>query len=716
MVVDGLKSAGRDTREPDVVAVAHQRAMVLQRPLPPEQPELAGTVDEVLQTPALAWPVVAFGASAGGLQAFREILGNLPPDTGMAFVLITHLAPDHKSFMAEILAKHTEIPVLAIEDGVQPEPNRLYVLQPNENATLKGGQFHVKARPSGSRPNMPIDLFFRSLAADQKNHAISVVLSGANSDGASGAKAVKGEGGISLVQSPETAQHSSMPRNSIAFDHVDLVLAPGELASELGRIGRQFATAGVQSIEEGPTNQDDEDHFGKILQMLRNLAGIEFKLYKPQTLRRRIARRMVLLRMDSLAEYLNYLAIRADELKTLHEEMLINVTRFFRDTDFWHSFQTSVLPALFQDRPVEKPLRIWCAGCASGEEAYTLAICVLEYLSSNGLDTPIQVFGTDASESSIDTARSAIYPDTLATELSADRMRRFFVKVDRGYQVSKRVRDCCIFARQNLSNDPPFSHIDILSCRNVLIYFNQILQRQIMMTFHYALEPAGYMLLGMSETLREYGSMFGTADRKHRIYTKIGQSVGGSFDLPRYFVRTPAPALALVKDSYNWQDIDLQRAADRIVLARFSPPGLIVDQNLNVLQVRGQTAPFIELPTGSVTWNLLRILREEIATQIRQGLQHAVKENVPASIAPVHFNVGGIQRDLQIDILPISDSTLQTRCFMIIFQAAGEAKSPALPAALTTAALTEDEKDALSATEARPEHHSLSSAVADRRA
>ena len=668
----------------------------------------SGSVDEAAITPMLSWPVVGVGASAGGLQAFLEVLRHLDSSTGMAFVLITHLAREHKSYMSEILANHTRMRVLPIQDGVEPEPNHLYVLLPNEAVTLCEGKFQVTAREQHGA-NMPVDLFFRSLATDQKNHAVGLVLSGADADGASGLKAIKGEGGIALVQAPETAQHSSMPIHSIQADHVDLVLPPAELGQELNRIGKQFAAAGVRSLEQGESN---EEQFQRVLQMLRNVAGLELRLYKPQTLRRRIARRMVLLRMDSLGDYLKYLHARSDELMTLHEEVLINVTRFFRDPDVWTALATDVMPALFRDRAVGRPLRIWSAGCSTGEEAYSLAITVIEYLTLHGLDTPVQIFGTDASERSIEWARTAIYPDTLATELSAERIRRYFVKVDRGYQVSKRVRDTCIFARQNLSNDPPFSHIDLLSCRNVLIYFNQVLQRQVMQTFHYALEPSGVMLLGMSESLREYSGMFSTLDRKTKIYAKVGTSVSNGFDLPRYFAAAsyPGPTLADMTDgagvgneadseTYSaWQDIELQRAADRTVLARFAPPGLIVDQDLNVMQVRGQMSPFVELSVGAVSWNLLRILQDEIAGQVRQQVEHAVKNTVPVTITPVQFETGGVRRDLQIDVIPIISSHARMRCFLVLFQAAVEpspgqvAQAPIVPSLLT-----EDEKDAISA-------------------
>jgi two-component system, chemotaxis family, CheB/CheR fusion protein len=656
-------------------------------------------VAEESQSPSLSYPVVGFGASAGGLQAFREILENLDPNTGMSFVLVTHLAPDQKSFLSEILERETNMPVLPVEDGVRPEPNRIYVLLPNQLVALRNGLFKVEAPKERERFPKTIDHFFYSLAADQKNHAIGVVLSGADGDGALGLKAIKGEGGLALVQSPDSATHSGMPRSSIAADHVDLVIPPAEIAIELARLAHQFARPEVRSLDEGAISPDEEQAYHKILQLLRTLSGIDLRQYKPETIRRRISRRMLLLRMDHLSQYLRFLQVRTDELRRLQEDVLINVTRFFRDPGFWDSLRNNVLPTLVQDRAAERPIRIWCAGCSTGEEAYSLAITVLEFLSQNGLDTPVQIFGTDASDVSVEMARAATYPDTITGEVSPERLRRYFVKLDRGYQVSKRVRDTCIFARQNLANDPPFSHIDILSCRNVMIYFHQALQRQIMLTFHYALEPGGYMLLGMSEGLRGYGEAFGMADRKHKIYVKTGNSLPFSFEPPRHYAIREAAGLPRVPlaDTENnvWPALELQRAADRIVLARFAPPGLVVDDRMVVLQSRGQMAPFLEITPGTVTWNLLRVLKESLVSDVRTAVQHAVYENVPASsVATLVDEEKGVQK-IQIEVLPVTGASARPRCFLILFHSVsgGEfSKTAESPAA---SLLTTDEKDRL---------------------
>jgi two-component system CheB/CheR fusion protein len=625
-----------------------------------------------LQPPALAYPVVAIGASAGGLQAVRELLENLDPETGMAFVLVTHLSPDHKSFLKEIVDRYTRMPVAAAEHGGRPEPNQVYILQPNQLLQLRGGYFHVEERGTDGRGPLVIDTFMRSLAADQKNHAIGVVLSGADGDGASGLHAIKGEGGIALVQSPETAAQPGMPRSSIASDHVDVVAPPGELATELGRLAYHFMRPEVRALEEGAIGTDDEQSFMKILQLLRSISGLELRQYKPETLRRRMARRMILMRKENLSEYLRLLKVRPDELRLLQEDLLINVTRFFRDPGFWESVRENVLPVLLKDRGPDRPLRVWCAGCSTGEEAYSMAITIIEYMSQNGLDVPFQIFGTDASERSVETARTAVYPESLATEIAPERLRRFFVKTERGYQMSKRVRDACIFARQNLCSDPPFSHIDILSCRNVMIYFNQVLQRQVMVTFHYALSAGGFMLLGMSEGLRDYNDIFSTVDRKHKIYVKTGMAMPYRHDAPRSYGTWQGPGMtrtpAAPAEATSWPEVELQRDADRLVLARFGLPGLIVDERLNVLQTRGQTGPFVELSPGSVSWNLLRVLKDGIAGETRAAVQRAMRENIPTTASAVLMDEEKGEQHIQIEVLPITSAMSRARCFLILFQ------------------------------------------------
>lgn len=660
--------------------------------------ELTASVasDEELVSPALPYGVVAFGSSAGGLQVLKEVLQHLKPDTGMAFVVITHLAGDQPSQLAEILSQYTAMSVHCLVDGAVPEPNGVYVLQPNEVAELRSGLFQVQPRSDYGRFPMPIDVFFRSLGADQKNYAVGVVLSGADSDGASGLRAIKGEGGMALVQTPTTAQHSSMPRMSIEADHVDKVLDPAELGLELARLSDLLKKPQVVQLEQGEAPADDEQSFLRILQLVRSSSGLDLRQYKPDTIRRRIARRMVLLRIETLAEYVRFLQLRSDELKTLQEEVLINVTRFFRDPHFWSTLSNEVLPAFFAGRPTEKPIRVWCGGCSSGEEVYSLAITILEYLIANGLETTLQVFGTDASERSIDMARTAIYPETLNAEISQDRLRRFFVKVDRGYQVSKRVRDCCIFAQHNLASDPPFSHIDFLSCRNVMIYFNEALQKQVLAVFHYALHQDGLLLLGSSETLRDSETGFSVFDRKQKIYRRNP----GPSNLLEKLPLTQAklfPALAgqpQVHEEEAWPDLELQRAADRLVLAHFGPPGLIVDENYEVLQARGHTSPYVEISTGVVSWELSRIVRPSISKEVVEAVERVMREKIPVSKAATLKTEDGDQ-SIQIDVLPIGGGDLRSRRYLVMFSNVQDNRNVRSAAAPQLAPVPAEERDRL---------------------
>ena len=653
-----------------------------------------------LHDPSLPFPLVAIGASAGGLQAFRDILDKLSPETGMSFVLVSHLSPQYDTQIVSLLQSHTRMPVVPIEEGQSPLPNHVHVLLQNHLVRLEGGIFRLQKRGPKDHTPATINVFFRSVADDQKNLSIGVVLSGADGDGAEGLKTIKGEGGLAMVQSPQSSEQPGMPRSSIAADHVDIILPPDGLAAELERSAIQFGRPELRALEQGKAPEGEDLGFSRILQLLRSQSGMELRQYKPETLRRRMARRMVLLRLERLADYHRFLQTRPDEVRALQEDILINVTRFFRNPEFWAALQTQVLPTLLKDRPAGKPVRIWCAGCSTGEEVYSLAIAVLEYITTNGLDIPLQVFGTDASERSIDKARTASYPDTIAADISPERLRRYFRKVDDSFQVNKRVRDLCIFARQNLCNDPPFSHMDIVSCRNVMIYFNQVLQRQVMSTFHYSLDPGGYMLLGMSEGLRDYGEAFAPVDRKHKIYTKLGMSSSPVFPMTRDYQFSRANAIgrsAIDENSELWPEADLQRAADRIVLARFGPPALVVDEHLNVVQSRGQTSPLIQLSPGAVSWNLSRVLRADITNEVQQTVQRSIDENIPASATLNTLAEDRGVQQFQVDVLPIATSGARRRCFLILFQTSEEEAAAKAPTRgrLPAPEIEGDEKDRL---------------------
>jgi two-component system, chemotaxis family, CheB/CheR fusion protein len=641
----------------------------------PQDIQDANLNDEVIATDPdpesksvpLPFPVVGIGASAGGVEAYIELVAGLAPDTGMAFVLVPHLSADYESHLVDILARHTTLPVSEIDPNHKPEINHIYIIPRNARLTLSRGRLHLDARSPSDR--LPIDHFFRSLGAHQTNRAIGVVLSGMDSDGALGLKAIKGEGGITMAQNPESAKFGEMPRQGIAADHVDLILPPAQIAAELSQIGRQFAHPELFPEKERIVPPSEEPHFNRILTLLHGVSGIEFQNYKPTTLRRRIARRMVLKRSTSIADYVQLLHTQHEEVRELQEDVLINVTRFFRDPEVFEALKQELFPRLFQDRVPGQPVRVWVAGCASGEEVYSLAICLLEFFSTQSFEPPIQVFGTDASEQSVEKARLGMYPESITAEVTAERLRRFFVKFDHSYQISKRVRDLCIFARQNLCTDPPFSKLDLISCRNVLIYLGAKIQKRIVLTLNYALRPGGYLLLGSSETIRQHADLFTSSDRNHKFYLKVG-TASPPLDLTLSLSgRKPSGADDRGRTAGHtaWTEADLQRAADRIVLTRYGPTGVVINEKMEVLQFRGHTAPFLEHSPGTPSLNLLRMARTGLTVALQNAVQRAIAEDIPVKAQCEGVDNGDAQQKLTIEVLPIHSTPAETHCYLVLF-------------------------------------------------
>ncbi len=641
----------------------------------------------------LPFPIVAIGASAGGLEAFTDLLRSTPVDTGMAFVILSHLPPHRVSLLSEILGRTTLMPVVEITAGMPPEPNRVHVIPPNMRMTLHDGKFHLEPRPERDPLPRPIDLFFSSLAIEQKSRCIGVVLSGSDSDGSLGLKVIKGEGGISIVQDERTARFEEMPRSAIAADPVDLILPPSEIGQELGRIAQ-----GLRDIEQNVPEQPVEDATEKqilkrIYSQVRSISGVDFDRYKQSTLRRRIARRMVMKRIATIGEYCLLLQSQPAEVRELYEDALIGVTRFFRDPDVFDAMKADIFPLLLKGRPVETPIRIWVAGCATGEEVYSITICLLEYLGSLPVQTPIQIFGTDVSERSIDRARLAVYPESIVGEVSPERLQRYFTKLEKGYQVNKRIRELCIFAKQNLMQDPPFSRIDLVSCRNVLIYFGPAAQRRVISAFHYALNYPGALLLGQSETIREFANLFAWTDRRSKFYSKnpvsnqIHSETNGFTQLPEF--SRPGRIRDSVEDSSS--DFDLQRVADRLVVARHGPPGVVVNDRMELLQSRGDTSPYLMLPTGILTFNILRMAKEGLGPALRDGLQRAISGEAPVVIEGVLMQTPN-RFALTLEIFPIQNPADENHRFLVLFVPNTEPGAMAL--APTYSVLQGEERDA----------------------
>ena len=613
-------------------------------------------------------PIVGIGASAGGLEAFQEILATLPADTGVAFVFVQHLDPNHPSILGELLARGTK--VLQVKNQTPVEANKVYVIPPNVGMRLSGDKLLLTERTSGFGPHLPIDEFFRSLAEQCGSRAIAVLLSGTASDGTLGLRAVKEAGGITFAQD-QTAKFDAMPRNAIAAGWVDLVMPPTQIAQEILQICRHpyVAAPEAAALEEAqiPEPVADPARFEEVLNLLRTATGVDFTLYKPGTLQRRILRRMALHKAETAAQYVRLLRENRAELKALFHDILISVTGFFRENATFDALKKTVFPALFQKRSTESPIRVWVAGCSTGEEAYSLAICLLEYMRESDLDVPAQIFGTDLSEPALERARAGVYPESIATDVSPERLRRFFTRVDGQYQISRPVRDMCIFAQQNLTKDPPFSKLDLITCRNVLIYLGPALQAKVMRLFHYALKPSGYLVLGLSETVGGSSDEFSSIDRHLKIYSrKIGMPAVNQLDFGTYEdVRQEGAARSPVSSHLA---LDAQRRVDQIILSRYSPPAVLITEEGRILQFHGRTAPYLEHTTGEPALNITRMLRPELLMEFRKGFDRAKKKHATVRGDLVHFSHLSREYVVRVCVMPMVLSTESAAQYLVLFE------------------------------------------------
>ena len=621
------------------------------------------------------FPVVGVGASAGGVEAFTQLLSSLPADTGMAFVLIQHLDPTHASMLPEIVARSTQMQVLEVKSGMPVQPNHVYVIPPNTKIGLSDEGFQLLPRPKTRGRELPIDYFFESLAETYKMRAIGVILSGTLSDGALGLKAIKSEGGITFAQD-ETARFPDMPRAAVAAGSVDSILPPEGIARELERIGRHpFVVRAFIKNDDGvaaPAKKgrapSKTDELQSIFQLLRSATGVDFSRYRPTTIRRRISRRMVLNRVEELDDYLRMLKSKPAEVHRLYEDILITVTGFFRDPEMYQVLEATVFPTLVRNRPADAPIRIWVPGCSTGEEVYSIAISLFESMGETGMNPPVQIFATDISETAIEKARSGIYLENALVEISPKRLRRFFTRTDGGYQISKSIRDVCIFARQNVAVDPPFSNLDLISCRNLLIYLEPGLQKRIVPLFHYALKPQGYLMLGSSETLTTFPDLFSPVDRQHRIFVKRP----GARPFIDFGHRSPMKEEAREDAGPGHQHrhtgLDLQREADRMVLNRYAPAGVIVNDALDIVQFRGKTSPFLESASGTPSLNLLKMAREGLLVELRSAVVKARKtgSRVRKEGIPVRQN-GGVQ-EISLDVVPLREGHQGATYYLVLFE------------------------------------------------
>lgn len=528
-----------------------------------------------------SFAVVAVGASAGGLEAFSQLLRAIPKNIGMAFVFVQHLDPKHHSMLSELLAKSANMPVLEATNGTTVKPNHVYVIPPNVNMGIKRHRLQLTPRSAVPGLHAPIDFFMRSLAEERNSRSIGVVLSGTASDGTRGVAAIKAEGGITFAQDEASAKYPGMPHSAVASGSVDFVLPPEKIAQELARMsGHPYLNgshAGVQKARAAKTKRADNT-FNRIFELLKSAGGINFSLYKPGTVQRRTMRRMAIHKIDQVSDYAKFLEKHPKEVEELCQDLLIPVTSFFRDLEAFETLKSKAFPAILKDKSSKESIRIWAPGCSTGEETYSLAILLLEFLGDKATSYQIQLFGTDVNERGIERARAGIYGERIAQEVSPERLRRFFTKVDEGYRVSKSIRDLCVFAKQNLVEDPPFSRMNVVACRNLLIYLGPELQRKVVPILHYALKPSGFLFLGNAESTAGFPEFFAPVDKKHKVFVKkaIPGRLHYDFSVNRYPREMEVPDRPIQRSEAGI-GADRQQEADHIVLRTYAPPGVIVN-------------------------------------------------------------------------------------------------------------------------------------------
>jgi two-component system, chemotaxis family, CheB/CheR fusion protein len=581
------------------------------------------------------FPIVGVGASAGGIAALKAFFAATDADSGIAYIVIQHLSPEHQSLMADILGRCTTMPVIQIEDGMEVSPNHVYVIRPGYTVTLKDQRLHLGQPVEKRGHRRPVDDFFRSLAEEQQERAIGVILSGTGTNGSAGAQAINAAGGLCIAQDPDTAEFPGMPQSLIHAGYADQVLAAEEIPAALRQyIQHPFldlnAKGRARAAEEIERHRQD---LSEILAIIRSKTGHDFAPYKPPTILRRINRRMSLLGMATLAAYANYLREKTEEVSALANDLMINVTGFFRDPAAWDAFREAVIRPLVAERAADDPIRCWVTACASGEEAYTLAMLISEEADRYGKSVDVKIFATDTADKSLALARAGIYPGGIEGDVFPERLDRFFDRDEQTYRVKKSLRDQVVFAPQDVLRDPPFSRVDIVTCRNLLIYLEPEAQRRILALMHFALREGGYLFLGNAETLGHADTLFEVVSKRWRIYRRLAAGRLASAHLPALAARAPEvrPAVrvtppVLIRPSPT---ATIQAA----LLDEFGPPSAVLDANERIVYFHGDANPYLQLPSGEATQNFIDLVRPALRPAVRQTLREAIAERRAVSMS-----------------------------------------------------------------------------------
>ncbi|HEY0610304.1 MAG TPA: CheR family methyltransferase [Chitinophaga sp.] len=615
--------------------------------------------------------LVAVGAAAGGLDAMTDLLRQLPDATGLAYLYLQSENAVTDDVISSQLADATSMPVQQAKSQLKMQPDHVYVIPHSKLVSLAEGTFKVRSSRAKESMHMPIDRFFSHLADQYKEMVVGILLSGDNGDGSQGMYAIKMAGGLTLAQN-ESAAFQSMPRNGIAEGVVDLVLSPAEMAGELEKMGHQkdgYFSA-IQDLDEEAINNKDED-LVNILQLLYKSTGLDFSQYKMSTIKRRIIRRMMLFRQETLNGYAQYIRNNKSEINLLYQDLLINVTTFFRDADMCEYLKKTLLPRILKAKSPNEPIRIWVPACSTGQETYSLAMLLMEVLGDRANTTPIQIFATDISETAISKARLGIYSKSDVHNISPRRLQRFFVKKDGTYRIVKNIRELCVFATHNIFKDPPFSRLDLASCCNLLIYLDNNLQKKIIATFYYSLNNNGYLVLGKSETVGSSSYLFLQQDKKLKVYLKkkdapvkamfeMNHRVGGGDK-----AETSAKRHAVEKPRAD--EADLERVADRLLLKRYTPASVIVNQDLDIVQFRGSTGQFLEPSPGKASLNLLKMARPGLGFELRNIVHKAKRSGEPEKRSGLELNLQGKIHRVSVEAIPLRPDG-EEQYYLVVFE------------------------------------------------
>ncbi|MDD5578550.1 MAG: chemotaxis protein CheB [Methylobacter sp.] len=640
-------------------------------------------------------PVVGIGASAGGLEALQLFLSHLSPETGFAFIVVTHQLAEHISLLPELLNRFTDMPVLTAEDGMLLERNHIYVSPPGKNLSVFKGRLHLMVSPKQNYANLPIDYFLRSLAEDVQDKSIGIILSGTGTDGTLGLKAIKGVAGMTMAQDPSTAKFDGMPLSAIAMGEVDFVLPAEKMGQRLIEYNESSNFKRRAIDKNQPDNSIDSESLQKAFILLRNRTAHDFSGYKSTTLKRRIIRRMNIHQIQTADRYIELLQENPVEIDKLFKELLINVTNFFRDPEAFEAL-TTALPKLFQDKPDNYELRVWIPGCSSGEEAYSIAILLKEYNKKTGKAHPFQIFATDLDESCINWARDGVYPIGIAADISPERLEQFFYLKDNQYCIIKEIRDNIIFAVQNLIQQPPFTRLDLISCRNVLIYLNPDLQKEILPRFHYALNPGGILFLGSSESIGTYDDLFSVIDSKWKIYQRnSGPSTFPPSRLGAYITKDDSSQIPPLKSlSIESQAGTLVRQIERILLEHFAPVSLIINEHGKIFYIHGRTGNYLEPTPGQPSWNIIEMAREGLRIPLLNALSRVNKKGENEIISSgLRVKTNGDFETIDLMLVRIRHPEGLKDLFLVSFQPhKKETRIPHSPQKKVPAATNEDKE------------------------